>query len=92
MSYINGYRLEYIEESKGNLWADYEKVVTVFDEDNEIVLSSRGKEKEEFLNYLGFLVDTDVLETAKELLENGRTKEDDTRDFIELCEESDYLW
>lgn len=88
-----GYTFKYTEEKKRNsYWDEYEKVVSVYTPDNELVLSSKGRDIDEFINYLGFLTNEEVVETAKELLEKGRTKEDDVRDFIELCGQHDHLW
>lgn len=88
-----GYKLDYKEEKRFNgLYVGYERIVSVYGDNDELILSSKDKTEEEFINYLGFLTNEDVVGTAKQLLSNGRTEEDDARDFIEACAEHEYLW
>lgn len=83
IKYIGDYKVEYIEERDKHWVLDYVKIITVYDDEDNIVLCSRDKTEEEFINYLGFLVSEDVIEVATQLLKYGRLEDDDEYDYAD---------
>ena len=93
MWYAGGYKINYVEEKirKNGVWTEYVKFITIY-KDDEIVLCSKDKTEEEFINYLKFVTNDEVIDVVKQLLEKGRTEEDEVMDFVAECQAHDYLW